>query len=315
MRKLIKRFALLILLVTVLVSGLVLFDYFVVGSQYNGNYQAALLDKVERLQSIREPKIILVGNSNLAFGMDSARLEEAMGMPVVNLGLHGGLGNPFHEQIAKLGIGQGDLVVVCHNSFADDDTITDAELAWITYDYHNELLPIFRGKDYWGMLAAYPAYLRDSLFQWVTRQGNLDAGSTYARSAFNAWGDVAYKPESSQLDYNAMFELTAVTVPEINDTCIDRVNAFARYCEERGAALVVAGYPIGYGSYSQFTGEDFIAYGQELAERLDCPVISDYTDYFFPYDYFYNTILHLNERGTAARTEQLISDLQNWMRK
>lgn len=58
--------------------------------QYLGNYQASLIDKVERLESIQEPKIVLIGDSNLAFGIDSERIEEAFGMPVVNMGLHGG---------------------------------------------------------------------------------------------------------------------------------------------------------------------------------------------------------------------------------
>ena len=50
---------------------------------------------------IEEPKIILIGNSNLAFGIDSEKIENSVGMPVVNLGLHGSLGNEFHESMAK----------------------------------------------------------------------------------------------------------------------------------------------------------------------------------------------------------------------
>ena len=61
--------------------------------QYLGNYQASLIDKVQRLESIHEPKIVLIGDSNLAFGIDSEKIEEAFDMPVVNMGLHGGLGN------------------------------------------------------------------------------------------------------------------------------------------------------------------------------------------------------------------------------
>ena len=60
--------------------------------QYLGNYQASLIDKVERLESIEEPKIVLIGDSNLAFGIDSEKIEEGHGIPVVNMGLHGGFG-------------------------------------------------------------------------------------------------------------------------------------------------------------------------------------------------------------------------------
>lgn len=93
--------------VIVMIIAMASFDYFIIGRQYNDNYDVALIDKVERLKGITEAKIILVGDSNVAFGINSEKIEEELGMPVVNLGLHGALGNAFHEQIAKLNIGGG----------------------------------------------------------------------------------------------------------------------------------------------------------------------------------------------------------------
>lgn len=104
---LIKKLIMLGLGVIMIISIIASFDYFIIGRQYNDNYDAVLIDKVDRLKSINEPKIILVGDSNVAFGMNSKKIEEELGMPVVNLGLHGALGNAFHEQIAKLNIGGG----------------------------------------------------------------------------------------------------------------------------------------------------------------------------------------------------------------
>ena len=63
----------------------VLFCFEIVMPQYSLNYQAVLIDKNERLCSIEGPKIVLVGNSNLAFGIDSAAIEEAFGMPKYSL--------------------------------------------------------------------------------------------------------------------------------------------------------------------------------------------------------------------------------------
>ena len=48
-------------------------------------------------------------------------------------------------------------------------------------------------------------------------------------------------------------------------------------------------------------------------KELDSDIISDYTEYFYPYHYFYDTDLHLTEEGAIVRTKQLISDLKNWM--
>ncbi len=314
-----KKFLIKIFILLMIVVGccglISVFDYFVIGSQYEYNYQASLIDKVDRLESINEPKIILVGHSNLSFGIDSKMLEEATGMPVVNLGLHGGLGNAFHEEIAKLNINEGDIVIVCHSSFSDTDTIKDTALAWITVDKNNELWKIIRNKDYPSMLKAYPDYLKNDLFLWLTHKGNIDAGGCYSRSAFNEYGDVVYKPEDGQMDVEEFFKNTEtnnIVVPQIGDVCINRLNEYNKYITGHGATMLVAGYPIAYGRYASFKQNDFEVFQKELQERLDCEIISDYTDYFYPYDYFYNTTLHLTKEGAEIRTKQLISDIEKW---
>lgn len=315
MKRFIKKIILLVLLVTICFSGIVAFDFFIIGSQYKYNYQASLIDKVNRLKSINEPKIILVGHSNLSFGINSKMIEDSFDMPVVNLGLHGSLGNAFHEEIAKLNINEGDIVVICHSTFSDDDAIGDPALAWITYDYNEEIWPIIRKKDYKQMLLAYPDYMRSSYILWLTNKGNADIDSCYSRTAFNEYGDVIYKPEKGQVDIDTFFAKTSVNVPQINDTCTNRLNELNQYITEQGATMVVAGYPIAYGEYSDFTETDFENFQNELDNELDCEIISDYTDYFYPYKYFYNTVLHLTEEGTEIRTNQLISDIQNWKDK
>lgn len=74
-KKLMEFFCLLI----VGALGIVALKYIVVGSQYQKTYMGAFVDKIERLKSINEPKIILVGNSNVAFGFDSERIEKGNG--------------------------------------------------------------------------------------------------------------------------------------------------------------------------------------------------------------------------------------------
>ena len=43
--------------------------------QYENGYCASLIDKVSRLESIDDPKIVLLGNSNLSFGIDSSLID------------------------------------------------------------------------------------------------------------------------------------------------------------------------------------------------------------------------------------------------
>ena len=294
-------------------------NYFIVGSQYSSLYQASVIDKINRLKSINEPKIILVGNSNLSFGIDSEMIEKAIGMPVVNLGLHGGLGNEFHENIAKENINNGDIVILCHSRYNDEaDKIEDPLLACITIDNHIELLKMFRLEDYFSILISYPNYIKKSIFLWLTHKGNTLRDGCYARDSFNKYGDIVYKPDYMQMNVEDFFANTndnEIFITQISNKCIKRLNDYNKYIVSRGATLIVAGYPIAYGKYSSFKYSDVKKFENELRNALDCEVISDYTNYLFPYEYFYNTKSHLTKKGAEVRTKQLISDIEKWKSK
>lgn len=294
------------------IGKLVLFLLWVVGyivhlmPQYEGSYTAALVDKVERLKNTEGPKIVLLGNSNLAFGIDSKMLEEEFGMPVVNMGLHGGLGNRFHENMAKYNIHEGDIYIVSHTVYSDDDTLGDATLAWTVIEDHYELWKLLEWKDAKPMLEAFPTYLKKCLDLYALGTGNEDNGGYYSRRAFNEYGDIGLVREETK--YSFEYEIWPAAV---NKVATNRLNELNHFLKERGAVLLVASYPIGKGELT--VGEEKYKEAQTALEKeLECPMISDYTDYFFSYDYFYDTDFHLTTEGAVCRTEQLIKDINQW---
>lgn len=275
--------------------------------QYLGNYQASLIDKVQRLESIHEAKIVLIGDSNLAFGIDSEKIEEAFGMPVVNMGLHGGLGNAFHEEMARLNIAEGDIYIICHCSYSDDGLLKNSELAWITLENHPSLWKILRKEDYLPMIKSYPVYLKKCIALWLTDSGNKMDEGVYSRAAFNEYGDIEWADNGQEY----VFKDGDIFVPQISDNVCERLNDLNIYLKERGATLLIAGYPITKNETTP-EAELYIKFQKELEEQLDVPVISDFTDYFYPENYFLNTEYHLNTLGKRERTAQLISDLKRY---
>lgn len=290
-------------------------DITFVGGQYQYSYNASLIDKMERLKNTKSPKIILVGNSNLAFGIDSEMLEEATGMPVVNMGYLASLGNAFHEGMIRQNVGEGDLVVLVHTTYADDDKISSVPGAWITLDCNKELLETMRPKDWMTILIGYPNYLRNAILLKITGRGNQDTGDSYSRTAFNSYGDVVRRVESSQMNPDEYFSEEKEVLPAINETCVKRLNELNRYVESCGGKTVVASYPIAYGEYTSFTAKDVEQFQEKLESELDCDIISKYTDYMYPYSLFYDQMYHLTEQGTKERTQQLICDLIGWKQK
>uniref|UniRef100_UPI003B3A9963 hypothetical protein n=1 Tax=Spirosoma sp. TaxID=1899569 RepID=UPI003B3A9963 len=76
-------------------------------------YVASSLDKERRLEQIPGKRLVLVGGSGLAMGLQSAYLQKITNRPVVNMGLHAALGLPFMLREALSGIRPGDTVILC----------------------------------------------------------------------------------------------------------------------------------------------------------------------------------------------------------
>lgn len=271
--------------------------------QYTHSYMGSVSDKIERLESIKTPKIILVTHSSLAFGIKSPMIEKALGMPVINLGMHGGLGNRFHEDMAKYNIGKGDIVVICHSWYSDNGKISDHELAWATIENHWHLYPLVR-HDILEMAESFPAYFNKVLKRFYKHE-DVEVEGCYSRDAFNKYGDNIYPRQKSEYT----FYKGAVAVPEINSTCTKRLNKLNLYCHRRGATLVAAGYPIGDGEFTP-SKQLFKDAWNTLQGKLDFPIISNIEDYFFPYSDFYNTNIHLTDGGAVKYTQNIIHDLQ-----
>lgn len=280
-----------------------------VSPQYLYSYDASILDKMERLQELESPKIILVGNSNLAFGIDSAKLEEAFHMNVINLGLHGSLGNEFHEAMAKGAIGEDDIVIVCHSDFDEYDRIVDPVLVWTVIENHYDLWKLVSLKEYPRMFMAFPSYMEKAYSLYKDGSGNQYPEGMYSRRAFNEYGDDIFPRGVNYIDYS-----NEVVIPEVGRAFVKRINLLNTYCEDRGATLLLAAYPICKGNEMPDTAE-FVQFKEDLQNSVDCQMISDYTDYMIDYSYFCQGSLHLNDEGVQIRTDLLIHDIQKWREK
>ena len=75
-------------------------------------FMAVFDDKLKMLQDRDQPHLILIGGSNILFGIDSEQLENQIGMPTINAGLHAGLGLLLFLDIAESYVQPGDVIVL-----------------------------------------------------------------------------------------------------------------------------------------------------------------------------------------------------------
>ena len=79
---------------------------------YGESFVGALDEKLLRLDSIDEEKIVVIGGSSVAFGVNSELIERYTGMPVVNFGLYASLGTKLMLDLSRKSINDGDVVII-----------------------------------------------------------------------------------------------------------------------------------------------------------------------------------------------------------
>lgn len=305
MKRFLTKVAIMLLCCLIIAALLLAVTFFWAAPQFQSKYTGAIQDKVQRLCSIDEPKIILVGDSNLAFGIQSPMIEEALELPVVNLGGHGGLGLEFSLNMAKCNIQEGDIVIVSC-ALLDSRGMRDSELGWISIENYG-LWSLVPEVDYSNMARTLPKYVTKTLLHWALGTGNAPGNDCYTRDSFNEYGDNIYPRPESIHTFTKGSESLPILIPD----CADALNEFNAYCESQGAVCLISLSPIAKGEFTAPV-ESFEEYQKSLEDQLDATVISDVTDYFFPYEQFYDTNYHLTDEGAVIRTEQLIADLKNW---
>lgn len=307
MKNFIKKIllALIPLLLILLVAGTVF--YTKISPQYSYGYCASIIDKLDYAASITRPKIILVGNSNVPFGFDSELLEKETGMAVVNLGIHGSLQNAFQENLAKDSLKSGDIILICHSNFKDNGKLGQASLACITIENHFDYLKFLSPKDYVSFFICSFDYMAKATGLFLSHQGNKDTKDVYSRNAFNKYGDVCYPRKP-------LGNLEKTELPGVSKTCMKRLKKLRRYAENKGASVLIAGYPILIDRDDENgQTEYFENFQKELEKQSPVPVICNYKDYFFDESYFYNTNLHLTNEGAKIRSKKTADDLKKYL--
>ena len=303
-----KKFYFKLLLLAFFLFGWIPFSFFLIAPQYTYGYNASFLDKINRLENIDIPKIVLIGNSNLAFGIQSDLIENEIGMPVVNLGFNGSLGNAFHERMPLFNLTEGDILVICHLDYSDDDKITEAYSAISTVENHFHYWKIFRLKDMPRIILTLPKYARTCLKRYINKEDiEPEEKSCYMRSAFNEYGDNIF-PRNIEAGEGG----PALRHPKVNDICMNRINNFYKFCKQKGIYVVIAGTPILSG-LEGFNLDEYKQFQRKLEEYAECPIISDFTDYIFDKKYFYGDYKHMTNDGAKLRTGQLIKDLKRFI--
>ncbi|MCQ2427545.1 MAG: hypothetical protein MJ137_03970 [Clostridia bacterium] len=278
---------------------------------YGETFLGELPDKFALIKNTKEPKIVVIGGSSTAFGLDSAVIERETGMKTVNFGLYATLGTKLMLDLAEDYIGKGDIVVLAPE--LDAQTLSlyfNAEAAW--QGIEGDLSMLFHvGKSDIGKLAGgFFGYI-GKRWEYTLSGRTLSPGGIYRHDSFNGYGDISAAREYNVMTYgydkSQTIELTeSIVSPDF----IDYLNRFIDIAKLHGADVYFGFCPVNRDALApSTTGESVKAFTDFLGEKLHCGILGSPWDSIMDSGYFYDTNFHLNDAGVTVHTAVLVNDI------
>ncbi len=280
---------------------------------YDLDYDSALAEIYMRLKNTEGPRIILVGGSNLSFGINSEILRKAFPKyDVVNFSTTYLYGlSPLLDLVDK-NVHEGDVVILAPECYLQMYCAkeTTSFNNWEYVDCNPDMLKDINIKN-------NTAFLNTALTFFYNKRVHspkkvFNSNPVYSRSGFNEYGDLVTARTG-----NKVLEPVIPYAGLITDKGMKRINEACRSFTEKGAKCYFTFTSLSLGSK---TGEQVVkgakTYLSLLDQKLDkevVPIISDLEDYLFDTYMCYGICYHLTLEGAELRTEQLVKDLSAYL--
>ena len=259
---------------------------------YENTFSAGLEEKFNRLNSIEGEKVIVVGGSSVAFGIDTPLMEEYLGRPVVNFGLYAALGTKLMLDLSRSNIGEGDIVILAPELDAQTLSLyfsSEATLQAIGDNY--SMARYIRGDNKLSLIGGIWKHTTKKLE--LMKNGIPDPDGVYNRKSLNEYGDVKYEMKDNagnllwerrenimQLYYDPSTPINLS--PEIlSDDFAQYVNEYIEFCEKRGATVYFSWCPMNRLALEDDTTEERVAeFADYIEEKINCNFIHDSVPFF-----------------------------------
>ena len=285
-------------------------------SIYGESYYAELAPMTERLYRAHGQKLVLIGGSNIAFGLDVELLEQILldkgfAYTVCPYGLYAAVGCSAMLSLSEDALSQGDLVILAMEPM--DETLSSYFGASAFLKCTEDapwLLRKLNGDQRRAALGNYVSYLQERLS--VLRSGALpEAQGVYSKAAFGENCNLDYERAGNimALGFDTAESVDLQTL-QIEESFAEQVNDYCRAAEKRGAAVYLSFSPVNRSALAEETEEAMLAYFSLFQQTFACPVISDPHRYVLDSAWFYDSNFHLNSAGARLRTIRLAEDIR-----
>jgi len=289
---------------------------------YPDGFFGGVETKDNRLASIKTPKVVLVGGSNLAYGIVSPMIESELRMPTVNMGISANLGLRFMLEEVRASINKGDIIIISPE--------------------HQLFFGLLDGtKDLFRVVQAHPPSFRWIFSAYIARIDNLPKllknFKELMSAKFHLWyrcfvenesKDALYPNEGKKSRFNAYgdylasdtLDSTKFEDQEIWPTCeidweaLNALNDFSEKARSKWAHVFLIAPPTADTSYRTSAGKVQALY-EDFDRYVKIPVIGRPDRYVFLRHQCLDAPYHLKSEPRHIRTAHLIEDVKNQLDK
>jgi hypothetical protein len=311
----VRLFFLSLLQVILLTAVIIALVFAAIGPDPDHYFAGSRL-QLELLKSTPSPRIILIGGSNVSFGLDAELMQRSLGIPVINDGLHAGLGIVPLRELQEF-IQPGDVIIMSleYQLFSSQD-VMDGDIAflsdWIEYSPERTR---FLSNPWRETPALYATMLQRKVNREVNTYlfgGSLDElRNVFVGTRYNSNGDFIGHLQQTSTPRRKI-SLEPYPVSAVQEEIFIFLRRFHQMAREKGAEVYFEA-PASRRTNCENTGEAQLAkFFGTFEERSSIPVLTPLDEVCLPDKYFFDTAYHLNAEGRQVRTERLI---ENWIRR
>lgn len=268
--------------------------------------------KHQQIAQIKGEKIVFIGGSSLAFGLDSEKISKHFSFPVFNMGVMAALGLNYMLGEVEPFLSKGDYLIVTpeyKHFYSEQVFYGKGELVYVLLKYYPNKIIKLSGKQFnyffLNALDKMARYIVNFPFCYI----NAKKPIYHSVNSYNIYGDC---------DKHWNIKLDKLPKPFVlrkdRTSCDDAIKAvlsFKNRLNTKGINVIILPPPLQKTSYENLYPAIKNVKDALILNKLG----SEYNTerYCFDDEMFFDTAYHCTKEGVDKRTQLVIEDLEKFI--
>lgn len=308
-------FSIIFLFGIFLIPCFIMISDMVMGDRFINTFYGELPAMYRKLKETEGKKIVLIGNSNIAFGVDSALIQEELEADfceytVCNFGLYGAIGTKVMLELALPEIEKDDIVIFAPElSRQALSMYFSAPEAWRAIESNREMVLCLSEEEITSLVANYVSFVAEK----YSYEEVIVMDGIYAASSFDDNCDLKNYSREENIMFDGYDSNNPISLDfaQFDTAFVEYLNAYNEKITARGATMYYSFCPMN----KKALEEDYEIQLEELYEQInkaiDFEIIGNPYNYVMDCEWFYDSNVHLNSAGMTLRSIILTEEIKN----